>query len=112
MIRSTAEFRRSAQEESRVHRSWLGISYDWFRLRFPTPALFLERAFFGLGIRKQQEEVANLVIGQTGRIVLSGPFVGMELPAKVSWCASDILYPQYWRRALGRVRGLYQHTLI
>jgi hypothetical protein len=51
----------------------------------------LGRAFGDFGVELQREEMTNLLVGQTGNIVQSGPFTGMELPTESVWGDGDRL---------------------
>jgi SAM-dependent methyltransferase len=51
----------------------------------------LGRAFGDFGVELHREEMTNLLAGQSGNIVQSGPFAGMELPTETVWGDGDRL---------------------
>jgi SAM-dependent methyltransferase len=58
--------------------------WSWFRGKLPGRRM-LGRAFGEFSLEEQREEMAGLLIAETGNVVTSGPFAGMELPTEFCW---------------------------
>jgi len=62
----------------------------WGRGRLPGRRL-LGRAFGEFDLQQRREEMANLLVRESGSVVQSGPFAGMELPVESCWGDGDRL---------------------
>jgi hypothetical protein len=70
--------------------SLVGRGINWALGRFPGRRL-LGRVFGKFGMQQKREEMTDRLVRQSGSVVQSGPFTGMEIPAGACWGDGDRL---------------------